>query len=462
MFEERAKETKARRAFEKLLDSVGSEDQEVLDRLMFDFAGKAMTRLHELGGPFLIDDYSAAIHARYDWARGVGPWGLVPLWVQEIQEETEAAFGRAASSFEPKRKKLLTAEYHTRAAVLSSMNRNPYDGIKGVLRHLSLMTPPAKEVWDQATQDLQEALKERNDDKEHFTRIKSALEDTLFENNPSSNLSLAQAQFLASLMSQESYKENPPLPKTLERPTALFQHLGAKNQLWPEIIKILLRIGTSQIAEPFAGSAVVSRNYGAKKVYLAEQNSEIREILIRLRDGDIEQLFRQMLLFEVDPEDRTEIYPEGVRAAKGLHKRIFHDPLRGAWKNVTDKALLAKKKVMEEAQRAFKDAEIYDDALELIEDYAADKGITWFLDPPYPEACHVGYGEHGKCYDMNDYKALMNATAKIRGPVIITGYENMRPPKRLRCKEIAIKVVNRIAKKGTTQIEYIWWREGQG
>ncbi|MCK6512818.1 DNA adenine methylase [Myxococcota bacterium] len=255
------------------------------------------------------------------------------------------------------------------------------------------------------------------------------------------------------------YRDNPALFKG-DKPTPLFYHIGAKNQLWPHIRDILGKIGTDNIAEPFAGSAVVSRNYGAKKIYLAEQNSEIREVFQRLKKGNPETLFRQMLLFEVEDHLQTELdLGDEYKAAKALHHRIFRDPF-GRFQFPTDKLLSSRLQVIKEAAKEMRKAIIYADALDMIEDLKDRSDVTWFVDPPYPEACHVGYGERGKCYNMDDYNEVLTALSKVRGPVMITGYENMRPPKRMGYKEKGIEVDVKIGKsgKGRKNIEYIWWK----
>ncbi len=238
-------------------------------------------------------------------------------------------------------------------------------------------------------------------------------------------------------------------------PSPLFTHLGAKNQLWPSLEPILRRVGTKKIAEPFAGSAVVSRHFPAKQILLAEASDDVRSILQALKTGDPERLFRQMLMTKVEPDLQTDIYPEQEKAAKALADRIFKAPM-GQDLAPTNQLLMRRLEGFVEANKILKNAVILSDAWDLIRRYKNDPEVTWFLDPPYPETCQVGYAD---CWTMADHERLIKTIPTLKGPVVLTGYENMRPPKSVEMKEKAVSVIRRIAKGANRDhTEYIWWR----
>lgn len=238
-------------------------------------------------------------------------------------------------------------------------------------------------------------------------------------------------------------------------PDPLFTHLGAKNQLWPSLEPILKRVGTKKIAEPFAGSAVVSRHFPASKILLAEASDEVRGILKALAQGDPVLLYRQMMMEQVEPDLRTDLYPEESSAAKAVGERIFKDPF-GRHIMPTDALLQRRLQSFIEANKVLKGAVILSDAWDLLNRYKNDPDVTWFLDPPYPETCQVGYAD---CWTMDDHKRLLAMVTKLKGPVVMTGYENMRPPSLLKMKEKAVQVIRRIAKGANrNHTEYIWWR----
>jgi site-specific DNA-adenine methylase len=246
---------------------------------------------------------------------------------------------------------------------------------------------------------------------------------------------------------------------TTQTPDPLFTHLGAKNQLWPSLQPVLKGIGTKKIAEPFAGSAVVSRHFPASKVLLAEASDDVRGILKALATGDPVLFHRQMMMEQVDdPALKSDLYPEHRKAARAAGERIFKDPF-GRKIMPTDALLQRRLQAFIEASQALKGAVIMDDAWDLLRQYKNDPDVTWFLDPPYPETCQVGYAAS---WTMEDHKRLLDVIPKLRGPVVMTGYENMRPPKKLGMKERAVQVIRRIAKgENRNHTEYIWWRSAK-
>ncbi len=228
-------------------------------------------------------------------------------------------------------------------------------------------------------------------------------------------------------------------PKQPKQPPAIFAHLGNKRRIFEHIRAVLGGYRFKAIAEPFAGTAAVARSMGVGEVYLAEAHPEIRAVLEALARGDVDGL--------------SAGWSRGSRFLYEKWNRDFYNRER----TLTDRGWRGKINALHHAARALKDAVVLDDAFALFDALGDDPDVAWFVDPPYPQTSMKGYAKGKGGWGMDDHRRVLDALARCSGPVVMTGYENMRPPKHMGFREVAVIVTCPLAKGDKrTRVEYIW------
>jgi len=222
-----------------------------------------------------------------------------------------------------------------------------------------------------------------------------------------------------------------------------FRYPGGKTWLVPTIRQWLasLRCRPACMVEPFAGGGIVSltavsENLTARAI-MVEIDEEVAAVWKTILNGGAKWLARQILLFELTPENARRILESTVSSEKEkafntiLKNRISHGGIlakgagfikngesgRGINSRWYPKTLSNRIETINHLRDRI--TFIEGDGIKIIEEYKDDSNCVFFIDPPYTAGGKKAGTRLYKHSEL-DHEKLFAAVVKIKGDFLMT------------------------------------------